>query len=165
MFNPETFLNTHVKLNYIVSQLVPIIDVNGNKVELFTLEKIDEKHLIIDDFLLFTFKDPETGIEIPYRLFVQKDIDPDKKYSLVVFPHRAGERGTDNYLQFAGDRGVIIWAQPRYQVVHPCFVLVPQCPPNTSWSTLFTNRTNPVDPEKPLLAVIKIIKKLLNNTT
>lgn len=158
---PETFLNTRVKLNYIVSQLVPVVDVNGNTVEPFTSEQTGEKHLIIDDFLSFTFKDPETGIEIPYRLFVPEGTT-DRKYPLVVFLHGAGERGTDNYLQLAGNRGAIVWAQPRYQVTHPCFVLAPQCPPNSSWSTLFTDRKNPFNPEKPLLAVIKIIRKLLD---
>jgi len=89
-------------------------------------------------------------------------VNPDRKYPLVVFLHGAGERGTDNYLQVAGNRGAVVWAQPRYQVVHPCFVLAPQCPPNSSWSTLFTDRKNPFNPEKPLLAVIKIIRKLLD---
>ncbi|KAF2959219.1 MULTISPECIES: prolyl oligopeptidase family serine peptidase [unclassified Thermotoga] len=161
VFGPN-FLNTRVKLDYIVSQLVPIFDVDGNEVEPFTSKQTDEKHLIIDDFLAFTFKDPETGVEIPYRLFVPKDVNPDRKYPLVVFLHGAGERGTDNYLQVAGNRGAVVWAQPRYQVVHPCFVLAPQCPPNSSWSTLFTDRKNPFNPEKPLLAVIKIIRKLLD---
>lgn len=128
VFGPS-FLNTRMELDYIVSQLVPIFDVNGNKVEPFTSKQTDEKHLIIDDFLAFTFKDPETGVEIPYRLFVPKDVNPDRKYPLVVFLHGAGERGTDNYLQVAGNRGAVVWAQPRYQVVHPCFVLAPQCPP------------------------------------
>lgn len=39
---PETFLNTRVKLNYIVSQLVPVVDVNGNTVEPFTAEQTGE---------------------------------------------------------------------------------------------------------------------------
>nr|WP_231556615.1 prolyl oligopeptidase family serine peptidase [Thermotoga sp. 2812B] len=160
VFNPKIFLNTRVKLDYIVSQLVPIFD--GNEVEPFTSKQTSEKHLIINDFLAFTFKDLETGVEIPYRLFVLKDLNPDGKYPLVVFLHGAGERGTDNYLQVAGNRGAVVWAQPRYQVVHQCSVLAPQCPLNSSWFTLFTDKANPFNPEKLLLAVIKIIRKLLD---
>jgi len=92
VFGPN-FLNTRMKLDYIVSQLVPIFDVNGNEVEPFTSKQTDEKHLIIDDFLAFTFKDPETGIEIPYRLFVPKDVNPEQKIPAGCLPTRSGREG------------------------------------------------------------------------
>ncbi|MGB9789502.1 MAG: prolyl oligopeptidase family serine peptidase [Thermotoga caldifontis] len=151
--NAGTFIygspNVRAKLDYIVSQIVPILDVDGKEVEPFVSKQTGEKHLIIDDFLAFTFKDAETNVEIPYRLFVPKDVDPEKKYPLVVFLHGGGERGTDNYVQLASNRGAVVWAEPRHQLVHPCFVLAPQCPPNSFWS-LDTIR-----------AVVNLIKKLM----
>ena len=151
--NAGTFIygmpNTRMELDYIVSQLVPIFDVNGNEVKPFTSKQTGEKHLIIDDFLAFTFKDAETGIELPYRLFIPKDADPNRKYPLVVFLHGGGERGKDNYIQLASNRGAVVWAEPRYQAVHPCFVLAPQCPPNSFWA------------QNTIRAVVNLIKKLM----
>lgn len=155
------FLNKREDPEYIVSQTAPIVDVNGQEIPPFSRKKTREIRLGIDDFQAFIFKDSENDIEIPYRLFVPENVNPNKKYPLVVFLHGAGARGTDNITQLAENRGAIVWAEPKVQAVHPCFVLAPQCPSDSSWSTLFTDNNDPYKPEKPLLAVINLIKKLL----
>jgi len=67
------------------------------------------------------------GDTIPYRLFIPRGYDPDKKYPLVLFHHGAGGRGTDNKDQFEGPLPWE-WAGPERQASNPCFILAPQTP-------------------------------------
>jgi len=119
----------------------------------------EERHLVIDEFQQFVFE--RDGVRIPYRLFVPPEIEPGKKYPLVVFLHGAGERGTDNYVQLAAYRGAVVWAEPRVQVRHPCFVLAPQCPPESSWTKIFDGDI--FAPTRELLTVVKVIESLLKD--
>jgi len=100
-------------------------------------------------------------VRIPYRLFVPSELEPGKKYPLVVFLHGAGERGTDNYVQLATYRGAVVWAEPRVQVRHPCFVLAPQCPPESGWTKIFDGDI--FAPTRELLTVVKVIESLLKD--
>ena len=43
------------------------------------------------------FSDGENTL--PYRIYVPKDLSPEKRYPLVLFFHGAGERGNDNERQ------------------------------------------------------------------
>ncbi len=63
--------------------------------------------LIADDFKQLTFKDDKTGVTLRYNLFVPQNYDASKRYPLVLFMHE-------------------VWASPRDQAKHPCFVLAPQ---------------------------------------
>ena len=36
------------------------------------------------------------GTEMPYRLYVPADYNPEKQYSFLLFLHGAGNRGSDN---------------------------------------------------------------------
>jgi predicted peptidase len=73
----------------------------------------------------------DSGQSMLYRLFVPKDYDPKKKYPLVFHLHGAGSRGHDNAKHllpwFAG------WIDDAVQKEHPCFILMPQCPPGQQW--------------------------------
>ncbi|MEJ5228506.1 MAG: prolyl oligopeptidase family serine peptidase [Pseudothermotoga sp.] len=160
-FDANAFLNRPVAIDYLIAQVVPIEDASGHELMPFVCKQTHVKRQIIDEFSSFVFKGSE-AFEIPYRLFIPKDAEQNAKYPLVVFLHGAGARGTDNHIQLAENQGATVWAHPKHQAVHPCFVLAPQCPPNDSWSTLFTDPQNPFNPGKPLLTVIKIIEKLLN---
>ncbi len=79
-------------------------------------------------FLKETYVDEETGIEMPYRLFVPEGYDPnsDEKYPLVFMLHGSGERGDDNEIQLTANLGATVWATEEVQDIQKAFVLAPQ---------------------------------------
>ena len=70
---------------------------------------------------------------MPYRLFVPKNYEPQRRYPLILWLHGAGGRGTENEAQIAGDQipGTQTWTTPERQAEHPAFVLAPQT--NSLW--------------------------------
>ncbi len=91
-----------------------------------TLTSNKSRILIAEDFKQLTFKDSKTGVTLRYNLFVPKNYDASKKYPLVLFMHDAsGANQIDNYTLLQGN-GATVWASPRDQAKHPCFVLAPQ---------------------------------------
>jgi predicted peptidase len=67
------------------------------------------------------------GETMPYRLFRPR-VEPGRKYPLVLFLHGSSGSGTDNEKQLdrANWFGSLVWALPRNQEPHPCFILAPQ---------------------------------------
>jgi len=67
------------------------------------------------------------GETMPYRLF-RPEVEPGKKYPLVLFLHGSSGSGTDNEKQLQGANmfGALVWALPGNQKRHPCFILAPQ---------------------------------------
>lgn len=91
-----------------------------------TLTNDKSRTLIADDFKQLTFKDSKTGVTLRYNLFVPDNYDASKSYPLVLFMHDAsGANQNDNYTLLQGN-GATVWASPRDQAKHPCFVLAPQ---------------------------------------
>lgn len=74
------------------------------------------------------------GDRVRYRYFVPA-LEEGKLYPLVVFLHGSGERGEDNDLQVAGNRGAVVWTEPEEQAARPCFVLAPQVPEEKRFSS------------------------------
>jgi predicted peptidase len=77
------------------------------------------------------------GKTLPYRLFKPTNYDPKKSYPLYLALHGAGARDTDNFRTLKQD----IWAintlaSKAVRERHPCFIVVPQCPPDESWVKL-----------------------------
>jgi pimeloyl-ACP methyl ester carboxylesterase len=70
--------------------------------------------------------------------------------------HSAGERGTNNVTQITNTRMATCWADSFAQLIHPCFVVAPQCPPNGGWSS--SDPTSPIRPE--LATTIGILDSL-----
>jgi predicted peptidase len=71
------------------------------------------------------------GQRLRYRLYRPANVDPDKKYPLMVFLHGASGRGSDNRKQINGSRlwGSELWTSDEVQQRYPSFVLVPQADP------------------------------------
>jgi predicted peptidase len=91
-----------------------------------TLTSDKSRTLIADDFKQLTFKDDKTGVTLRYNLYVPENYDASKSYPLVLFMHDAsGANQNDNYTLLQGN-GATVWASPRDQAKHPCFVLAPQ---------------------------------------
>ncbi len=83
------------------------------------------------------------GLTIGYRLFVPEGYDPSVSYPLVFAFHGSGERGSDNERHISIHRLATAWADPAVQAEHPAFVLAPQAPTTTSWTSLSSPDTSP----------------------
>ncbi len=79
----------------------------------------------------FTAKD---GLQLGYRLLKPRNVNAAKKYPLVLLLHGAGERGSDNTAQLK--HGASTFLNPETREKYPCFVLVPQCPAEQTWSAV-----------------------------
>lgn len=75
---------------------------------------------VVEEFIQSVFHD------IPYNLYVPKNMEAGKKYPLVMFIHDAGPCGPDPKITLAQGHGAISFATPEWQAEHPCFVLAPQ---------------------------------------
>ena len=82
---------------------------------------------------LFTFEKFTNGKgdTLKYRQLFP-DFDTIRKYPLVIFLHGYNECGNDNEAQLK--RGVNNFASDQNMMLHPAFVIAPQCPENNSWS-------------------------------
>jgi predicted peptidase len=87
---------------------------------------------LMKQFAPFTHTNAQAEV-MPYRLFTPQNIEPGRKYPLVVFLHGASSSGTDNEKQLQGGSmfGGLVWAVPENQKRFPCFVVAPQT--NVNW--------------------------------
>jgi predicted peptidase len=105
------------------------------------------------------------GDTLIYRLLVP-DYDTLRKYPLVLFLHGSGERGNDNELQLKW--GVMNFATDQAMVLHPAFILVPQCPADQEWYNISENeKTREIKiqplPSKPMELVIELVRKFMKD--
>ncbi|CDF99551.1 alpha/beta hydrolase-fold protein [Avibacterium paragallinarum] len=91
-------------------------------------------------FQQLSFKDSVTGKTMAYNLYTPKNLDPNKKYPLVMFIADASTVGKGVQAPLMQGYGGIIWATDEAQAKHPAFVLVPafsgpQSAVNDDWQT------------------------------
>jgi len=84
----------------------------------------------VDDYEAHVFTS-SNGDTIPYRLFVPRGYDPDKKYPMVLFHHGGGGSGNNNKRQIEGPCPRE-WAGSERQKNNPCFIVAPQIPRSRS---------------------------------
>lgn len=117
-----------------------------------------------EDYAAHTFTAAD-GAALNYRLLSPKNPEAGKKYPLVLFLHGAGERGTDNAIQLK--HGAPLFAKPEVREKFPCFVLVPQCPPDKTWSAV-KGWTGPsafsAEPTEPMKLVLGVLEGLLKDS-
>jgi len=87
------------------------------------------------------------GARLRYRFLEPADAAGDTRHPLVIFLHGIGERGTDNTRQLCN--GVERFCTAEARAKHPCFLVVPQCPPDATWSPIRGTRENPTFAEQP----------------
>jgi predicted peptidase len=108
------------------------------------------------------FSDADTGLALPYRLFVPAGCDARNPCGLLLLLHGAGERGTDNEAQLKND--ALAWIAPDTQAEHPTIVVYPQCPPGAQWVETpwdqgsYSIAKTPIS--KPMAAVVKLLTAL-----
>jgi predicted peptidase len=123
------------------------------------------------DFTLCAKKEYKSsnGKVLPYRILYPEQYDKSKKYPLILFLHGAGERGSENEKQLTHGASLFIADSNRKNF--PCFVVFPQCPVDSAWSSVKIDRSKtPLAfhfdytalETWPLHAAIELVKKIAN---
>jgi predicted peptidase len=104
---------------------------------------------------------------LPYRLLKPDGYDKEGKdrYPLVIFLHGGFGRGTDNKKQLRS--GVEEFVKDASRKKHPCFLAVPQCPPDKLWvnvNFVEARRNLPLtkSPTEPTALVLDLIEAVSN---
>src|SRR5258705_11433837 len=100
----------------------------------------------------------DKGDTLYYRQ-LYPDADTLRKYPLVIFLHGSGERASDNEAQLKW--GVTNFATDQNMMLHPAFVIAPQCPEKGSWSN-FSRTDMRLQPAatRPMELLIGLIHQL-----
>jgi predicted peptidase len=112
-----------------------------------------------EEFAAKVYSSPN-GSNLNYRIYIPKDIDPEKRYPLVLFFHGAGERGNDNSRQLIhGAQDILAYTKTSET---PAIIIAPQCPEgqqwvNTPWSAL--SHTMPAKPSKSMQLAIDLLNE------
>ena len=123
---------------------------------------------IVDDFLPLSYTDA-AGTRLNFRLY-QPETLPNRSRGglpLVVFLHGGGERGANNISQITANQGAVAFAKPERQASDPSYVLAPQVPVGSTWTTPaiqaalmeLTERmmaTHPIDADRVYLSGISM---------
>lgn len=108
------------------------------------------------------FADPDTGLVLPYQLFVPSSCSPTSPCGLLLFLHGAGERGDDNLAQLANDALAFVESGPQRD--NPTIVVYPQCPEGMQWVTSDwkkgTYSLDQTPTSQPMAAVLKLLPTL-----
>jgi len=108
------------------------------------------------------FVAPGSGLDLPYRLYVPKTLEPARKYPLIVYLHGAGDNGSDNIRQ-AGPLVARLIEQSRS--AGPAFILAPQAPWGQNWVSVpgapYLNYSQQQLPESAAIAATRALVALL----
>jgi predicted peptidase len=124
---------------YSVTQNADLVDDRG-RVRLpampFAITNQGQINPIVDDFLSLSYTD-SAGTRLNFRLYQPqgRPARRDNGFPLVVFLHGGGERGANNITQIAANQGAVAFARPERQARTPSYVLAPQVPVGSSWTT------------------------------
>lgn len=103
---------------------------------------------------------------LKYRVLTPQDMNPKKKYPLVLFMHGAGERGDDNEAQLT--HGGQMFLNPVVLEKYPAYVIFPQCPSKAFWARpSFPNSPKRRGPKPQadsngMSPILKAVKELLD---
>ncbi len=98
-------------------------------------------------------------IPLRYRLLKPFQYKHGDKYPLILFLHGAGERGTDNALTLK--HAAKDFADETRRAEYPCYVVIPQCPPEKKWSEVDWSKDSSTLPEHPSES-LQSVKELLD---
>ena len=84
--------------------------------------------LVLQDFKKYYFTDKETGITLPYFVYLPKNYKKSGKYPLVFFvPDASADTSIENATLTQGN-GATVWASPSEQAKHEAIVVAVQYP-------------------------------------
>ena len=121
---------------------------------------------VLDRFEAKSFTDPDSGLTLPYRIFVPDHTNKTRQYSFLLFLHGAGERGADNRRHIAVNSEILTRIVQDTERDHACIIIAPQCPDNAQWvDTPWGNGSYNMDQipqSKQLAAVMKLVEQVTN---
>jgi glyoxylase-like metal-dependent hydrolase (beta-lactamase superfamily II)/poly(3-hydroxybutyrate) depolymerase len=90
---------------------------------------------IAPQFKSAVFRD-NNGTVLPYRFFEPSGQGGDEAtYPLVLYLHGEEGFGTDNEAQLLSTEGATIWIEPEHLAKNLTYVLAPQAPPGSDWTS------------------------------
>ena len=113
-------LSLHVK------QIKSIKSADGTEISASEKDSTKTLEPEINSFKQFIYKDPTTGNEIPYNLFLPENYDASKKYPLVFFVADASANINEVTTPIFQGNGATVWADKDFQKKNPCIILAPQ---------------------------------------
>ncbi|WP_104812676.1 alpha/beta hydrolase-fold protein [Aureitalea marina] len=89
--------------------------------------------VIAQDYSLYNKASLVVGKDtLPYRIMFPENLEPDRKYPLILFLHGSGERGNDNEAQLT--HGADLFMRGDVRANYPAFVVFPQCRKGVKWN-------------------------------
>ena len=98
------------------------------------MDKSEDKELqsmvseVKSKFTTGEYSDADSGLSVPYNIFLPEDYDESKTYPMVVFIGDATTVGTDMEYSLTQGWGGTVWATSEEQAKHEAIVLVPVFP-------------------------------------
>jgi predicted peptidase len=108
-----------------------------------------------NEFLVRTHTNA-AGQVLPYRLLPPKHYDPRQIYPVILYLHGAAARGSDNAEPL--NWGPMLFLEPKLRNGHDFFLVVPQCPSNSSWVELDSTGRG-LQESPPLRHAFEILEK------
>ncbi len=107
-----------------------------------------------------TYKNAK-GDSLLYRLLFP-DYNTVRKLPLVIFLHGSGERGNDNEAQLKW--GAYNFSTDKNMMLHPAFVIAPQCPANASWDNVSNENEDKISFAATPSKTMALLKELIDET-
>ena len=95
-------------------------------------ELAEDKETLIRDYVSAfeqkAYEDSESGLSIPYNLYLPEGYDASASYPMVVFIADSSTVGSDPTVSLSQGRGALVWASGAWQSRYPTIVAVPAYP-------------------------------------
>lgn len=98
---------------------------------------------------------------LPYRILLPENYKASKNYPLLVFLHGSGERGKDNELQLM--HGSSLFLQKETRKSFPAIVVFPQCPKDSYWAAVLSQKPFKYAQSKPLNNQLDLVEEWLTH--
>jgi len=127
----------HYAIDYSVTTEIKVVNGSAEKTYKVTINRANAKAA----YALFkelSYTDKETGLTLPYELYVPSNYDATKSYPVVFVLHGAGQRTQTTDMLLRRYQSATIWATDSEAGINQCIVVSPQCnkAEGTGWTDL-----------------------------
>lgn len=165
-------------LKNIVSVILSLLIIFSHMIVLAESTQIEEP-LKAMDVMKKEIHIASDGTELPYRLYVPDDYNPEKLYSFLIFLHGAGNRGNDNLSQVSENTGLldriingetVTYNGQKLDSSKEFIIVAPQCANEYQWvDTPWGVKPDPsynldkIPQSQYMTAVVELIDKMIQN--